>query len=392
MQRAVEDAQLLGLVGVLLLAGYAAHVLGRRTHVPRVTILLLLGVVVGPAGLDLAPAMLVDAFPLVTQLCLSLVGFLLGERIFARKHRLRLSGLAVLAATETFVTAGFVFLATLLAGQSLLLALLLAAVAPASDPIATVDVARESRARGPVTDAALGVVAVDDAYGIILFSVLLAIAQQVGGTGAGMEALLHGLWEVGGALLLGFALGLPMAALTGRLQRGEPTLVEALGFVLTCCGLAVTLNVSYLLACMAMGAVVPWRAKHHRRPFHAIEGIADPFLVLFFMLAGFEFDVGALRAVGAVALLYVLGRALGKIAGNWLGAQLSGSEPKVGRWLGLSVMPQAGVALGLGLMAAERFPEVGSPLLSLLVGTTLTFELAGPLSTRFALRRAGECK
>jgi len=390
MEPASTHAQVLSVVGVLLLAGHAADVLGRRAHVPRVTLLLLLGIAVGPGGFDLAPAALLDAFPIVTQLSLSLVGFLLGERFLARKHRIPLKGLAQLAATETLVTSLFVLTAALLAGQPWPFALLLAGVAPASAPAATIDVIRESRAEGPVTNAVLAVVAIDDAYGIVLFSLLLAFAQNLAGFDGGQLAIGVALWEVAGAVLLGGALGLPMAWLTGQLKRGEPSLVEALGFVLTCSGLAALLDVSYLLACMTMGAVVATRAKHHTRPFHAIDGIADPFLVMFFLLAGFEFAPESLSGLGVLAGCYVVARAAGKIAGGFLGATVAGSGPVVGRYMGLCVMPQAGVALGLGLVAAERFPQWGPQLLSLLVGTTLVFELVGPIATRFGLRKAGE--
>ena len=238
--------------------------------------------------------------------------------------------------------------------------------------------------------AALSVVAIVVAYGILLFSVLLALAQQLAGAGGTAGTLEHALWTVFGALALGAALGLPMAWLTGKLKRGEPTLVEALGFVLSCAGLAAVLQVSYLLACMTMGAVVARRARHHTRPFHAIEGITDPFLVVFFVLAGFEFKLQTLGALGPLAAAYVIARALGKVAGCWLGARVIGAKPPVGRLLGLSIMPQAGVALGLGLVAADRFPGLGDQLLSLLVCTTLVFELVGPLATRFALRKAEE--
>jgi Kef-type K+ transport system membrane component KefB len=183
-----------------------------------------------------------------------------------------------------------------------------------------------------------------------------------------------------------------MAWLSGRVRPGEATLMEALGFVFVCGGLASWLGASYLLACIVLGGVVAWRAKHHTRPVHAIEGISEPFLVVFFVLAGLSLDFEALRALGVVGALYVGGRVLGKLSGAWLGARIAGAPAQLRRYAGTCLLPQAGVALGLGLMAAERFPEYGPRILSLLVGTTVVFEMIGPLATRAALQRAGELR
>ncbi len=376
------------IVGLFLLAGFAAHVLGQKAHIPRVTLLLLFGVGVGAT--DLLPEQVVDWFPLATQVALSLVGFVLGERFFGRRMRERTKVVVSVALAETLGAAICVFGALMLTGTSLVMSLLFAGLAPASAPAATVDVIRESGARGRLTDTVLGVVAIDDAYGIILFSFLLVIAEALSGSGISWSVLLHGGREVFGAGLLGLVLGIPMAAVTGRAKPGELTLLEALGFVLLCGGLASVLEVSFLLACMTLGAVVARRAHHHTRPLHAIEGISQPFLVTFFLLAGFEFDLSDFLTFGLVGAAYVIARSLGLIVGGTLGARAVGASPVVTRYVGWCLLPQAGVALGLGLIAAQRFPEVGEGLLSMLVGTTFAFEVLGPIATRIALRRSGE--
>lgn len=379
------------LVGLLLLVGYAAHVLGRRAHVPRVTLLLLVGVLAGPSGLDLLPTVLAEWFPLVTALALSIIGFILGERFFSRK-RAKGRGPVVLGISiaETLCAALAVFVVLLLVGAPVVAALLLAGIAPASAPAATVDVVRESGAKGELTDTVLGVVAVDDAFGIIIFSLLLIVAQAVSDGGPSWMALLLGLWDVAGAILLGVAIGLPMAWVTGRARPGELTLLEALGFVLVTSGLASLMDVSYLLACIALGAVVARRAHHHTRPLHAIEGISQPFLVIFFLLAGFELDLGSFVAIGGIGAAYVIGRGVGLVGGGWLGARLSRATPVVRRHVGWCLLPQAGVALGLGLVAIQEVPELEAEVLSLLVGTTFLFEVIGPIATRASLRHAKE--
>jgi len=381
---------LLFTLGLLLLAGYGAHVLGRRAHVPRVTLLLLLGVVAGPSALGLVPEAIVQWFPAAAQIALSIVGFMLGERFLGGElHR---TGRVVLRVTlaESLGATLAVLAGLLLARVPPVLALLLAGIAPASDPAATFDVTRENRSSGPLTETVLGVVAIDDAFGILIFSLLLVVAESVTGAGAGWAALAAGGWEILGAVLLGTGLGLPMAWLTGRIRPGELTLIETLGFVLLCGGLAGVLGTSYLLASIVLGAVVANRAKHHHRPFHAIEGVSQPFLIVFFLLAGFEFDLPQLRSFGAAGAAYVVSRSLGKIAGGYLGARWAGAPAAVRRYVGWCLLPQAGVAIGLGLLAAQRLPELGGGLIALVVGTTVFFEVLGPIATRIALRRARE--
>jgi Kef-type K+ transport system membrane component KefB len=189
---------------------------------------------------------------------------------------------------------------------------------------------------------------------------------------------------------LGIVLGIPMAWLTGRVRPGEPTLLEAAGFVFLCAGAALALDVSYLLACMALGTTVANRATHHLRPFRDIEGISDPFLTVFFFLAGYELDIPALLAVGLVGSGYFVARIAGRLLGAWIGAHLSHARPVVRRRIGWCLLPQAGVPLGLALHAAERLPSIGTVLLTVVIGTTVLFDLIGPLLTYRQLRLAGE--
>jgi Kef-type K+ transport system membrane component KefB len=233
-------------------------------------------------------------------------------------------------------------------------------------------------------------VAIDDAWGIMMFTVLLSIAQALAGEGGEVRELLGAVWELAGAVGLGALLALPMAWLTGRVRPGEPTQAEALGFVMLCSGLALWLDLSYLLACVTLGAVVASRAKHHSRPFRAIEGIEWPYLILFFLLAGASLELGSLLAVGLFGAVYIALRSSGLYLGAQLGGRLGGAPPRVYHWIGLAVLPQAGVALGLALVAAQAFPELRHLILPTVFGSTVVFELAGPVATRFALRRVGE--
>jgi len=351
---------------------------------------LIMGFLASPAVFALIPADASRWFPLAARIALSIVGFQLGERFLGRRMRQTGTRVLTVSLVEVIVTASAVFVTVLLCGFSLPMAMLLAAVAPASAPAATLDVVREAESKGPLTDTVLGVVAIDDAWGVMLFSVLLVMSQAVTGQEASAAIVLHGLWEVIGGILLGALIGLPMSWLTGRVRAGELTLVETLGFVFFCSGLAIRLELSHILACMAMGATVSNMAKHHERPFHAIEEVEQPFLIIFFLLAGFDFDAMQLWTVGLLGIIYVMARSIGKIGGGYLGASVAKAEHNVRTHTGWCLLPQAGVALGLALIVSERYPELGAQVLSILVATTIIFEIAGPLITRFALYHAGE--
>jgi Kef-type K+ transport system membrane component KefB len=141
---------------------------------------------------------------------------------------------------------------------------------------------------------------------------------------------------------------------------------------------------------MVLGAVVANLAKHHRRPFRVIEGIEWPFLILFFLLAGAALHVQALAQAGALVAAYIGLRVAGLILGARLSGWLGGVDPTVHRWIGLALLPQAGVAIGMALLAGQRFPEIRDLLLPVVLGSTVVFELVGPVITRWALGRVGD--
>jgi Kef-type K+ transport system membrane component KefB len=386
----MNDAALFLLtVGLLLLLSIATDMLGRRTFLPRVSLLVAIGVLFGGDVLNLIPPVLTNQFEIVANIALTMVGFLLGGKL--TRESLGQSGrksvwISLCAALGTAVTVAF---GLTLIGAPVDIAILLGCIASATAPAATADIVMESRTSDhPFSRLLLMVVALDDAWGLILFSIGLAIVSTLSGIdGAGSPAL-GAAMEIGGAAMLGLSIGLPSAYLTGRIKRGQPMLAEALGLVFVCGALAIWLQVSFLIASMVMGATIANLARHHDFPFHAIEDIEWPFMVVFFVLAGASLDTGALRGVGLIGFTYIIFRVAGKLAGAWLGARVSEADSVTRRWMGLSLLPQAGVAIGMALVAANTFPAYASLILTVVISATIVFELAGPAFTRFAIRRA----
>lgn len=385
-----EPGRLFIMLGATFLLGLAADAVGRRAGLPRVTLLIILGFLVGPGALDLLPEGRDLVFNLAANVALTMVGFLLGERV----GRLLMEGggkeLVLISVVVVLVTGTGVVLVLVAIGQPLVVALLLGGIATATAPAATTDVVRESgSADGRFSGLLLAIVAIDDAWGLLLFSLLLAGAELTSGhSGAIWDSLSGALAEIGGALGIGVLLGAIMAYLTGRISKGEPTRLEAIGFVFLISGVSLVLEVSFILAAMAMGAMVAVLARHHKRPFHEIERFEMPFLILFFVLAGATLELGSIVTIGLAGACYVAARAAGRVLGGWTGAMLAGSDRSTRKWIGVALMPQAGVAIGMALLAAERFPEYGDQLLQITIGATVFFEVVGPLLTRLALSRA----
>ena len=383
-----ELSKTLLTIGAILLLGLATDVIGRWTKLPRVTLLLLLGLLI--RQIPWIPENIENWFPLITSMALSMVGFLLGEKLvesFLQKNTRTVLWVSI---SEVFITATMMFTGLILIGVPIEAALIFAGISTATAPAATADVVNETKAKGKFSSTLLAIVALDDALGLIVFSLMLALAKSLHGQTEGIEILLSGAWDVGGACLVGICLGLPMAYLTGRVRPGKPTLLEALGFVFLCGGVALWLEVSFILASMILGGVVAYLARHHKRPFHAIENIELPFMVLLFVLSGASLEIGGLSQIGFIGAAYITLRVIGRIVGAWPGAAIAHAGPLVKKWMGMALMPQAGVALGMALVAKHRFPETGDIIFPVIIGTTIIFELIGPIMTRTALVRAGE--
>lgn len=382
----LSQALTLITLGLLFLGGLATDYIGRHTFVPRVSALIVFGFLIGPSALDILPDMSRAWFPYVTDMVLVMVGFLLGSSLtldgFKESGRIVFAiSISVVIVTTLLVSVGL-----WLIGLPLELALLCGGIASSTAPTATMDVVHELRLKNKPSQILLRIVAIDDAWGLIIFSILLVAAQSIGGESEAAEIVFGALRDIGGAVLIGVALGLPMSFLTGRIRPGEPTLVEAIGMVLLCGGIALWFNVSFLLASMTMGTVVANVATHHTRPFRAIESIEWPLIVLFFIFAGASIHIEHIINTGLTILFYIILRTLGRVFGSKLGGRIGGSGLLMENWMGLALMPQAGVALGMALVASHRFVEFNS-IVTIIVSATVFFEIVGPACARLALKK-----
>ena len=378
-------------LGALFLLGLLADQIGRRTRLPRVTLLLICGVAIGASGLNLLPLQTDYWYAFLTTTALTMVAFLLGSSLSLKNMRAHGATIMAISLSVVIVTVAVVSIGLWAFGVDPGLALLLGAIATATDPAATQDVIRQAKAKGGFTKSLTGIVAIDDAWGVLAFAFILVLAGSLNGAPTD-GALFDAIWEIFGAAALGVAIGWPAAMLTGRLAKGEPLQTEALGIVFLCAGLALWLEVSFLIAGMTTGAMIVNFAQHHSRAFHEIEHIQWPFMILFFILAGASLDIGALVKVGWIGLGYVVLRIASRIVGAWLGAVIGGAPRAQRPWFGVALLSQAGVAVGIALIAADAFPQYAGTILAVTIGTTVIFEFIGPTGTLVALRKTASTK
>jgi Kef-type K+ transport system membrane component KefB/nucleotide-binding universal stress UspA family protein len=395
-------------IAVLLATGLLFAKLAQLIRLPSVTGFILAGLVLGPSGFGLLTMESVghrlDHF---TQIALMLIAFGIGEHIEIRKlgNVARDVGyISVVQAIGAFVLVAAGTLATtlLLSGpegifrEQLTLALLLGAVAVATAPAAILHVVRELGARGPLTATLMAVVAVDDGLAIIIFGMAVSAAHQLAGQGGGsvLTSILASFAEIGFSIAIGIATGLVIDVVLHKLHNREEMLTAGLALLLICGETTRMLHLSPLLAGMMAGFILINRAERDVRLFRAINGFEPPIYVLFFTLAGVHLDIAALKSAGWIGLVYVVARIIGKYCGSWLGGVLSGAPSVVKNYLGLALIPQAGVAIGLVFMIASdpkisQWSTIITPIV--LAGVVLS-ELIGPLLVRHTLEKGNEAK
>lgn len=392
-------------IAILLATGLLFAKIVQRFHLPSVTGYILAGLMLGPSGLEVLTIESVghqlDHF---TQIALMMLAFGIGEHIELRRMQTIAKDVAYIGFIQAIVTYLFVLVATYVVAQlvsstssqreNIILAMLLGAIAVATAPAALLLVVRELKARGPFTSTLMAIIAIDDGLCIVVFGITVSIGHQLLGnsTTTPIMGILGAVSEIFFSVVIGVATGFLLDLVLDKLQRRGEMLTAGLALLLLCGEITRELHLSPLLAGMMAGFVIINRAKRDVRLFRALNNFEPPIYVLFFALAGVHLDLSALWLAGWVGVAYFIARFAGKYLGSFLGAALSGSTSTVRNYMGLALIPQAGVAIGLVFIIA------GDPQLSGWTGiiTPVVFagvmvsELFGPSLVRLSLQRAGE--
>ncbi len=382
----MDQSLVLIILGALLLAGMVADAIGQRTALPRGTLMIGFGVLAGQSGFDLIGPQISTWFGTLSIIALSLVAFSLGglltrKRLAVAGREIMIIALMIVLAAVLVVTLGLV-----LAGASMALAVILGAMACATDPITTQDAIDQTGGGGKFGAKLKAIVAIDDALSLLVFSLAIALAHGLNGA-TDLSYIGDVAWEIGGAALLGLATGLPGAYLTGHIKKGNSLQSEVLGLVFLTAGLAIWLGTSFLVATLVAGMVMANVARNPKHAFQEVERMHWPIMVMFFLLAGAKLDMSRLPEIGLLGLGYVVLRIIARLLGGWLGAKLAGAPAHQRAWFGPALLPQAGIALGMALIAGQEFPDMAETILTLTIGAIVVFELIGPINTLHAVRR-----
>lgn len=385
------EMNMLIYLAIALIVSLLSSKLMKIVKLPNVTGYLLVGLLFGPYCLNVIPAGIIDDLSIIPEVALGFIAFSIGAE-FKMSYLKKVGKAPVIIAVTEAVGAVFVVdIALVISGQNVPFSLCLGAIAAATAPAATLMVVKQYKAKGPVTETLLPVVALDDAAALMCFGISVAVAKTInGGSDSIIGTILDPLYEIGVALLLGAVLGIIFKFLTKWFTGRGNRLGITYALVFACIGLGSMLEVSSLLACMAMGAVYVNLSKEADKVFEQTDRMTPPIFMMFFFLSGADLNIFLIPEVGIIGIIYVICRVIGKFLGAAFGAKVSHAEPVVRKYLGFTLVPQAGVAIGLAATAMNVVPEYGASIRTIILCGTVIYELTGPLITKLALKKAGE--
>ncbi|MCK9177331.1 MAG: cation:proton antiporter [Clostridiales bacterium] len=388
-------------LSIMLLVGFAMTRVSKLLRLPNVTAYIVTGILIGPYVLNMIPTSFIEGTDFLADVALAFIAFSVGEHFEFRKLRKNGMESMVITLFEALTASLCVFLLTyLVLGLDFVFSIVLAALASATAPASTMMTIRQTGAKGDYVDTLLQVVAMDDVVGLVAYSIAIAAASSMiqGADGAGgfRSVVLPALINV---LLMGigafFAWVLKLMMPTRR--TADNRLIIAVAILLLFSGVSALLDVSPLLGCMVMGMVFA-NIEGHEKLFKQLNYFSPPILLLFFVRSGLSFDLSAFTSratIGSqslllVAVLYFVIRLVGKYVGAYIGALVTGKSKEVRRYLGLALAPQAGVAIGLAALVARQLgPDVGGTLQTIILASSVLYELIGPASAKLGLYLSG---
>jgi Kef-type K+ transport system membrane component KefB len=383
-------------ISVILLAGMAvAKILGYFKF-PNVTGYLIAGIIIGPSISGVISSEVIDSLRILSDVALGFIAYSIGSQINIKEMRKTGSGIIVLTFMEALTAMAMVTLVCVFVfGRDLPFSLMLGAISCATAPAATLMVIRQYKASGPLVDVLLPVVALDDVVGIMAFGVASTVAKAILNNAKPdvFSMFLKPLWEIIAALMLGAAIGILFIYISKKIKTEGNYLNLVIAIVFLGVALASKFGLSGLLTLMATGSVISTFLPTAQMPFTVIEPVTTPIFLIFFVLSGSDLSLKAIGGVGLIGLAYIVVRVIGKWLGAYAGAKIFKMPQAVQKYLGYTLMPQAGVALGLSYIAMQTVPPPHGPeIRTIILCATVIYELLGPLVAKKALQMAGEIK
>lgn len=386
-------------IAFMLIGGFLMTRITKKLKLPNVTAYIISGIIMGPYCLDLIPDTIITGMDFIADIALAFIAFSTGE--FFRFSILKKNGVKVVIITilEALFASILVFIVTFfILKLDFVFSLVLSALASATAPASTVMTIRQTEAKGDFVDTLLQVVALDDVVGLIAFSIAISVALASSTGTFHFLSIVKPIVTNIGVLILGGFFGFLMKLLMPKKRSTDNRLIISIAMLFAFCGICAILDVSPLLGCMSMGMIYI-NITNDDKLFKQLNYFSPPILLLFFVRSGLNFKLDALvdtsQSIGTVSLLvigilYFITRIVGKYMGAFLGCLATKKSSKVRNYLGLALIPQAGVAIGLATLGARTLGgETGNALQTIILASSVLYELIGPACAKLSLYLSG---
>lgn len=380
-------------ISIVLFFGIIGGKVARLLKLPNVSGYLVAGLFLGPSFIKFINSYDIKSFSAINELALAVIAFTIGNE-FIIKDMLKLGKSLVLITIAEVLGAILVvfFVMFYIFNQPFAFSIVIASMSAATAPAATLLVMKQYKANGPLTNTILPVVALDDVFGIIAFGIAMSLAKlSIGKVDFSIMQMISGpAIEILGSTILGLVLGVILVTLARKsIGRDELQAISLMAIGMAT-GISNLIGLSPLLTCIVMGTTLVNTLKNSKRVFDSINDFASPIYLLFFTLAGASLDLNILISVGLIGIAYVLARAAGKMLGAWSSAKALKSDPMVTKYLGLALLPQGGISIGLLVLVNQQLPEFSVPISTIIMFSVLIYEVTGPIFAKIAIQRAGE--
>ena len=401
LAQSAEHLNIILLMGIAVFCGVVGAKLFQKLRIPQIVGYVAIGIVLGPV-LGVFSNGTIQMFEPFNLYALGIIGFLIGgelkREVFARLGK-QVLAILLFEGLTAFLLVGLLSFAVMICfsdwQMALAVSVVFGAICSATDPASTVSVLWEYKARGPLTTMLTAIVALDDALALVLYAVGVSVAGVITGhqeTGF-IFALVHSFYEIVGSLAMGIAAGWILNWILKRIDDNEKVLVFTISSALLVVGMAIRLNLDVILSSMALGlTLINSKSKKAKTCFSLLRNFSAPIYVLFFVLVGARLDISNVtKMIWLLVAAYVIGSVVGKTAGAYWGSVYCGAVKTVRKYLGFCLYPQGGIAVGLLIMASQKFDQnISSIMLLVIIIGAFILQIVGPIGVKIGAGKAGE--
>ncbi|NLL46577.1 MAG: cation:proton antiporter [Clostridiales bacterium] len=380
-------------ISIILAVGFLGGKLAGLFKLPNVSGYLIVGVLLGPTFFNFVTPENAKSLEVISELALAFIAFSIGSEFILKDMIKYGKKIFIITLAEVIGAIAVVFAVMyFIFNRDFAFSIVIASMSAATAPAATLLVIRQYRANGPLTRTILPVVALDDILGIIAFGLAIPLAKmsRIGLRPSFYTLVLTPLIEIIGSLLLGFAIGFILAIVLKRVKGHNDFQVASLVAIGLGVGAAKLTGLSPLLTNIMIGTTIVNLLPRPDKAFNCINDFVCSFYVLFFTLAGATLDLSIMKAIGLIGIAYVIARGLGKYIGSFIGCLSAKAEKPVTKYLGLALLPQGGISIGLCVVVTQQLPEYATAITTIIMFSILIYETFGPIFSKFAIQKAGE--